>query len=99
MKLRYSYILVVACSIFMFAGYCSAAKPVKKEMSIQLYSARDLIGKADQYAKSHEEVLKALAKMGYTSVTGKLYEGYRHEILQEEIAKDIYQDVLNFIEK
>ena len=40
-----------------------------------------------------------LRKMGYTNVDGKLYEGYRHEILQEEIAEEVYKDVLDFIEK
>ena len=40
-----------------------------------------------------------LRKKGYTSVDGKLYEGYRHEILKEEIAGDVFADVLAFIEK
>ncbi len=40
-----------------------------------------------------------LRKKGYTSVDGKLYEGYRHEILKEEIAEDVFRDVLTFIEK
>ena len=40
-----------------------------------------------------------LRKKGYISVDGKLYEGYRHEILKEEIAGDVFRDVLAFIEK
>ena len=40
-----------------------------------------------------------LRKKGYTSVDGKLYEGCRHEILKEEIACDVFADVLAFIEK
>lgn len=40
-----------------------------------------------------------LRKKGYTSVDGKLYEGYRHEILNEEIAEDVFRDILAFIEK
>ena len=40
-----------------------------------------------------------LRKRGYTSVEGKLYEGCRHEILQEEIAEDVFRDVLAFIQK
>ena len=39
-----------------------------------------------------------LRKKGYTKVDGKLYEGYRHEILKEEIAEDVFRDVLKFIE-
>lgn len=53
------------------------------------------IGGKDGWLESQE----FLRKMGYTNVDGKLYEGYRHEILQEEIAEDVYKDVLDFVEK
>ena len=65
--------MIAACSMFMLAG-CNSAKqaecccPADKEMNIQLYSARDLIGSAENYAKNHEAVLKALAEMGYSGV-------------------------------
>lgn len=39
-----------------------------------------------------------LKSMGYNNVTGKLYPGLRHEILNEACATDIYKDVLNYIE-
>lgn len=39
-----------------------------------------------------------LKKRGYTNVDGKLYEGYRHEILKEHIAEEVFGDVLKFIE-
>ena len=90
MKLRLSYILTAACSIIMLAGCCSASKPAKKEMAIQLYSARDLIGKADKYAESHEEVLKALAEMGYTSVeTANYKDGLFYGVTPEEFKADV----------
>ena len=45
--------MIAACSMFMLAG-CNSAKqteccccPAEKEMNIQLYSARDLIGNAE----------------------------------------------------
>ena len=90
MKIGFSYILAAACSIFMLAGCCSASKPVKKEMAIQLYSARDLIGSAEKYAESHEEVLKALAEMGYTSVeTANYKNGLFYGVTPEEFKADV----------
>lgn len=90
MKVIFSYILAAACSIIMLAGCCSASKPVKKEMAIQLYSARDLIGSAEKYAESHEEVLKALAEMGYTSVeTANYKNGLFYGVTPEEFKADV----------
>lgn len=39
-----------------------------------------------------------LKKMGYTNVSGKMYEGVRHEILNEDIKEQVYQDVVDFID-
>ncbi len=50
-----------------------SAKSAKKEVSLQLYSIRELLGTADKYAKNHVEVLKSLAAMGYTSVEAANY--------------------------
>ncbi len=54
----------------MFASCCSekAAEPVKKEIGIQLYSVRDLIGSNEKYAQNHETVFAKLAELGYTTV-------------------------------
>ena len=90
MKIRFSYILAAACSIILLAGCCQASKPVQKDMSIQLYSARDLIGNAEKYAASHEEVLKALAEMGYTSVEAANYKnGLFYGVTPEEFKADV----------
>ena len=40
-----------------------------------------------------------LKKRGYSNVDGKLYDGYRHEILKESIAEEVFGDVLAFIEQ
>lgn len=44
-----------------------------KDISVQLYSLRSVIGNAESYAANHEEVFKALAQMGYTSVEAANY--------------------------
>ena len=51
-------LILAACGMFS-AGCCQSPAAPEKEMSVQLYSARDLIGSAELYAKNHEEVLKA----------------------------------------
>jgi len=80
--------IVLVCSIIMLAG-CEE-KPVKKDMTIQLYSARDLIGNAEKYAVAHEEVLKALADMGYTSVEAANYkDGLFYGVTPEEFKADV----------
>ena len=53
--------------------------PQKKDIGLQLYSIRQLIGNAEKFAENQEKVLSDLAKMGYTAVEtanygdGKLY--------------------------
>lgn len=80
--------IIAACSIMAFAG--CADKTVKKDMAIQLYSARDLIGNAEKYAASHEEVLKAIADMGYTAVEAANYKnGLFYGVTPEEFKADV----------
>ena len=46
----------------------------KREMAVQLYSVRTLIGTPEQFARNHEYVFSRLAQMGYTSVEAYGYE-------------------------
>lgn len=73
--------LFVMAAIAMAAS-CSAPKEqeaARKEIGIELYSVRNLIGNPDLFAKNSEATLKAIASYGYTSVEaanygeGKLY--------------------------
>ena len=76
----------------MLASCCCAdeCRPQKKEMCIQLYSARDLIGNAEKYAQNHEAVLKALAEMGYTSVeTANYSDGKFYGVPPEQFKADV----------
>ena len=62
---------MTASVLLLGAVSCSekkAEEPVKKEISVQLYSIRSVIGNPELYAQNHEEAFKALAEMGYTSV-------------------------------
>ena len=73
-------ILILLSAVALLASCAQKpAEPVKKEIGLQLYSIRSVIGNPDLYAKNHEEAFKALAEMGYTAVEaasyndGKLY--------------------------
>lgn len=50
-----------------------SAKP-KKQIGLQLYSIRDVIGTAEKYAQNHVEVLSKLAAWGYTAVEAANYD-------------------------
>ena len=88
--------MIAACSMFVLAG-CTSAKqteccscPADKEMNIQLYSARDLIGSAEDYAENHEAVLKALAEMGYSGVEAAHYgDGKFYGVSPEQFKADV----------
>jgi dipeptidyl aminopeptidase/acylaminoacyl peptidase len=45
-----------------------------KDMAVQLYSVRSLIGTPELFAKNHDYVLSRLAQMGYTSAEAATYE-------------------------
>ena len=87
---------IAACSIFVLAG-CNSAQhgeccctPADKDMAIQLYSARDLIGNPEKYAENHEHVLKALAEMGYTSVEAANFkDGLFYGVSPEQFKADV----------
>ncbi|MDD6995283.1 MAG: alpha/beta hydrolase [Candidatus Borkfalkiaceae bacterium] len=50
-------------------------------------------------AKKWLAALEFLKKAGYKNVSGKLYEGMRHEILNERGKEEVYNDVLDFLRK
>ena len=45
------------------------------------------------------QAIEVLREAGYTNVTGKLYEGMRHEIHNELDRELVFADVLAFLEK
>ncbi|MBR2128022.1 MAG: TIM barrel protein [Bacteroidales bacterium] len=55
-----------------------------KEMGVQLYSARKLIGTPELFAKNHKYVLSRLSQMGYTSAEAISYEDGRFSGLSPE---------------
>ena len=52
-----------------------------------------------QNEKKFIELKEFLKDMGYKNIECKLYKNLRHEILNEKTKKEVYNDILNFINK
>lgn len=86
--------LILASLLALGAVSCTGGKqdekPVAKEIGVQLYSIRDVIGNPEAYARNHEEAFKALAKMGYTSVEAACYsDGKLYGVDPEQYKADL----------
>ena len=86
--------LILASLLALGAVSCTGGKqdekPVAKEIGVQLYSIRDVIGNPEAYARNHEEAFKALAQMGYTSVEAACYsDGKQKEVNTEQYKDDL----------
>ncbi len=60
-----------------------------KEMAVQLYSVRRLIGTPELFARNHEYVLSRLVQMGFTGAEAASYEGGRFSGLEPAAFKRI----------
>ncbi len=88
-----SLVLLASALLLSMVSCCGNNKdkePVRKEISVQLYSIRDVIGNPELYAKNHVEALKALAQMGYTSVEAACYsDGKLYGVTPEQYKADL----------
>ena len=88
--------MIIAASILALAG-CKQT-PVEKEIGIQLYSVRSLIGNAEKYAENHENVFAKLQEYGYKTVELCWYnDGQFLGRTPEEIKADLDAYGLNAI--
>lgn len=69
MKLK--NLMLLACTMLLCTGVTAKTK---KEMALQLYSIREVIGSPENYAKNHVEVFKKLHDWGYTAVEAASYD-------------------------
>ena len=51
------------------------------------------------YGKGVNEVYKILKKTGHKNVTMKIYEGARHEILNEINRDEVYADIIAWLDR
>ena len=72
------YIMVASASLAL-AACSSSGKLPQKDLGLQLYSIRQLIGDANKFAANHDSILGMMAQQGYTFVEtanyrdGKIY--------------------------
>ena len=64
--------LIVALLLFLPLG--GGQVGAKKQIGLQLYSIREVIGSPAKYAQHHVEVFKKLASWGYTAVEAASYD-------------------------
>ena len=83
--------LIIMSALLLFTA-CGQKKdePVKKEIGLQFYSIRSVIGNPELYAANHEEAFKALAEMGYTAVEAASYnDGKLYGVDPEQYKADL----------
>ena len=70
----------------------------KREMAVQLYSVRDLLGTPELFARNHPYVLQRLAQMGYTTVEAASYgDGLFSGLAPEAFRKTIEEAGLKLL--
>lgn len=75
----------------------SNIKKIPAELPIlAVYGSDDPVG---NYGKSIEKLLEIYRKNGVKNVSSKIYEGDRHELLNEDNSDEILTDIYNWIEK
>ena len=77
---------LLALALLLLSVSCTE----RKEVAVQLYSVRDLIGNAEKYAANHEAVLGEIAAMGYTAVEAANYnDGLFYGRTPEQFKADV----------
>ena len=82
--------LLAAAMLPSGASAAGAGKGSKKEVGIQLYSVRSLIGVFGKSEGDYKPVLQALADMGYTFVEAASYkDGLLYGTLPQQFRRDV----------
>ncbi len=95
--------------LFTCNGYENLFKLLKKAYQLKRYEVKNpplpvlfMAGSDDPVIVSEKAWRQAIAflqKVGYKNVSGKLYEGMRHEILNEIGREEVFADLHSFIEE
>lgn len=82
--MKKNLLILLVCLLAAGTTVCAKKLP-KKEMALQLYSIRDLIGDPQKFANNHAAVFKQLKDMGYTAVEAAYYgDGKFYGLAPEE---------------
>ncbi|MBN2891834.1 MAG: lysophospholipase [Bacteroidales bacterium] len=84
-------------SMIGFANNKSNMNKISKDLPILLFSgAMDPVG---NFGKEVEQVYNIFKNLGVKDINLKLYEGGRHEMLNETNRQEVYEDVFNWLEE
>ena len=72
-------------------------KKIRKDLDIFIISGSE--DPVTNYAKDVEKLHKMYNKLGIANVSTKVYEGMRHEILNEDDREKVYADIVEFFKK
>lgn len=92
--MNYKSVVVAAAAVAAGLSACQTDKSAQntvpeKEMALQLYSIREMIGDSALYADNHEEVFARLRDMGYTAVeTANFVDGKFYGVSPEQFKSD-----------
>lgn len=82
--------VLLAAAMLPTGAFARSKKAPKKEIGIQLYSVRELIGSFGRNQQDYKPVLRQLADMGYTSVEAASYaDGKLYGQSPEQFRKDV----------
>ena len=95
--------------VFTTSGFINLYKLMRQAFKKNDYQVKNknldilLIAGSDdpviQNEKKFIELKEFLKDIGYKNIKSKLYKNLRHEILNEKTKKEVYNDILNFINK
>lgn len=101
MKIKTILVIIVLATILPSQTMKAQKKNAKKDIAIQLYSVRDILKGANQTGEASDNytnILKKLAKMGYSGVEAAAYNnGKFYNRTPEEFKKDIESAGLNVL--
>ena len=68
-------------------------------LSLPIFMISGSMDPVGDYGKGVNEVYKKLKKSGHKYVTMKLYDGARHEILNEINREEVYEDIISWLDE
>jgi alpha-beta hydrolase superfamily lysophospholipase len=86
--------------MFSWIRFIDNTNNIKKgNLAMPLYFMSGAVDPLSNYGAQVTELVALFKKVGYQNVTLKLYEGDRHEVLNELDNQTAYHDILQFINK
>lgn len=96
------FVLTVSAFQSLFTGLCrirekAALRQIPHDLPVFFFSGTD--DPVGGYGRGVQKAAHALREAGLTNVQVRLYEGGRHEMLNEINREQVYQDVLTWLQK